>query len=257
MTRLGAAIILFLLLSMAGWGIVPATAQPFDDPNAASYERGDAVVMNASPRFSKENLGYGYRLDLRGIEGAPVVRDTIITDAQTDSGIWLRRRMNDFTLNVEASAVGMVDRTLPADSPRRILGVTLYRLDRVERIRLPSVRDIEATQGRELLLTRLYYGWSLNFSIVGTKDTFTPDAIAAVRKAFADKTPLEPVLRRYNLEIAASSRGLVTRVPWTNVPERIPLDWNGVAEQYPLEEPEPVFAEYTLLTDLRPTPIPW
>lgn len=257
MIRLSAAIITFLVLATTGCVHLPVSAQPFEDPNRPSYKRGDAVVMNASPRFSTDNLGYGYRLDLRGIEGGPVVRDTVITEAQPDSGIWLRRRMNDFTLNVEASAVGMVDRTLPADTPRRILGVTLYQLDRVERIHLPSVRDIDAAPGRELLLTRIYYGWSLNFSIVGTQDTFTPSAIAAVRKAFAEKTPLEPVLQRYNLEIAASSRGLVTTVPWTNVPERIPLDWNGVAEQYPRDEPEPVFAEYTFLTDVRPTPISW
>jgi hypothetical protein len=135
------------------------------------------------------------------------------------------------------------------------MSVTLYKLTSVTRLADSNIRGITATPDAGLMLTRIYYGQAFNLAIVGMEDTFTPAAISAVRRAYADDRPLEPVLERFDLKVSAASRGLVTRVPWTAVPERIPRTWAQVEEMYPPEEP--VFAEYMLLQDITPAPVEW
>lgn len=242
-----------------------AQAQPFEHPNRSSYARGDAVVMMASPKFTEDDLGNGYRIDLLGVKGARVIDQEADQEADRevasedidDTGRWIRRRANVFTLNIGSTALGMESVTFDASEPRRVMSVTLYDLTHVTRLADSDIQGIAATPAASLMLTRIYYGRAFNLAVVAMKDTFTPDAVAAVRRAYEEDRPLEPVLERYDLNVSAASRGLVTRVPWTAVPERIPRTWAQVEEMYPLEEPEPVFAEYTLLQDVTPEPVEW
>ncbi|PEN13038.1 hypothetical protein CRI94_10305 [Longibacter salinarum] len=235
----------------------PATGQPFPDPNAPSYARGEAIVMTASPRFADDDLGNGYRVDLLGVKGTRLAPARTESERISRTGEWLRRSENEVTLNVQSTAVGMVDVTLPADSPRRVMNVMLYRLKRASRLIDTGVDRIEATPEASLLLTKIYHGHAFNLAIVGTEETFTPEAVAAVRRCYEEDRPLEPVLKRYELKVSASSRGLVTRVPWTAVPDRIPVSWSDVKALYPMDEPEAVFAEYTFLRDVTPDPVQW
>ena len=235
----------------------PAASQPFQDPNRSSYARGDAVVMMASPKFSDADLGNGYRIDLLGVNGTELVDRDVVSEDLDDTGRWIRRRENVFTLNVGSTALGMESVTFDGSEPRRILSITLYKLTRVTRLASNDIQGLAATPDAGLMLTRIYHGRAFNLAVVATKDRFTPAAVSAVRRAYKENRPLEAVLERYNLKVSAASRGLVTRVPWTAVPERIPRTWAQVEQMYPMEEPEPVFAEYTLLQDVTPDPVQW
>jgi len=248
-----AALLLVLLL----FPTVTAYGQPFQDPNRSSYARGDAVVMMASPKFTDEDLGNGYRIDLLGVEGTSLIKRDLVSENIDETGRWIRRRENVFTLNIGSTALGMESVTFDASEPRRVMSVTLYKLTGVKRLADSTIQGLTATPDAGLMLTRIYYGQAFNLAIVGMEDTFTPATIAAVRRAYEDNRPLEPVLERFDLKVSAASRGLVTRVPWTAVPERIPRTWAQVEQMYPLEEPEPVFAEYTLLQDITPDPVEW
>jgi len=237
---------------------LPGAAQPFDDPNAAEYQRGESVVMMASPRFSTEDLGRGYRLDLLRVEGQRLLpasaKTTDLRDRETSTGVWLRRRTNDFTFNIDATALGMVKVTFPADTPRRNATFTVYRLTHVERQSASRLPDAREDAG--LLLSALYYGHAFNITVVGDRERFTMAAFDTLARAIESGDRIEPVLDRYDLKFADTGRGL-DAIIWQTPPDVLPVRWADVAERYDLSAPEPVFAEYTLLRDVTPAPLAW
>jgi len=251
----GSILLLFVAISLCP---LPGTAQPFDDPNADEYRRGDSVVMMASPRFSTEDLGTGYRIDLLEVKGRQLLpssaEPTDLRNRETSTGVWLRRRTNDFTLNVDATALGMVNVTFPADTPRRHATFTVYRLTHVERqsvSRLP-----EAREDAGLLLSAIYYGHAFNVTVVGDPGRFPLAAFDALAQRIESGGRIEPVLDRYDLQFADTGRGL-DAILWQTPPDVLPVRWAEVSAMYDLSDPEPVFAEYTLLRDVTPAPLAW
>lgn len=255
MRMLGAVLLLVATISLCP---LPGTAQPFDDPNAAEYQRGESVVMMASPRFSTEDLGTGYRLDLLRVQGQRLrpssAETTDLRDRDASTGVWLRRRANDFTFNIDATALGMVKVTFPPDTPRRHATFTVYRLTHVERQSVSRLPDAREDAG--LLLSAIYYGHAFNITIVGDRERFTMAAFDALARTIESGERIEPVLDRYDLEFADTGRGL-DAILWQTPPDVLPVRWGDVAERYDLSAPEPVFAEYTLLRDVTPTPLSW
>jgi len=251
----GSILLLFVAISLCP---LPGTSQPFDDPNATEYRRGESVVMMASPRFSTDDLGTGYRLDLLRVRGQRLrpsdPETTDLRDRETSTGVWLRRRANDFTFNIDATALGMVKVTFPPDTPRRHATFTVYRLRHVQRQSVSRLPDARENAG--LLLSAIYYGHAFNITIVGNRESFTLTAFDALTRAIESGDRIEPVLDRYNLEFTDTGRGL-DAVLWQTPPDVLPVRWADVARMYDLSAPEPVFAEYTLLRDVTPAPLAW
>jgi len=251
------AALLFVLLLWAA----PATAQPEASDtktNAApTLQRGEHVVLVASPLFTNDNLGHAYEQDLDGLRSRPVVDAPVETRSGGDTRTWLRKQDDGFRLNVEGTAKGMVNRPVPIGD-RRSVQLVMYKIDSIAALPTSAALPAPETLSDEetLLLSEVHYGWSFTVVIVGTTRTLTNSVYDELQRRVKAGEPIEPVLRAHDLAAVTSSRGLGFGVR-TPTPERLPLSWDDLQRRYTLAEPQPVLAEYTLLRTLHPEPIPF
>lgn len=237
--------------------MAPAVAQPAAPDTAPTLQRGERVVLLASPRFTNDNLGHAYEADLDGLRSRPVVDGPVETRPGGETRTWLRKMADGFRLNVNGTATGMLNDPVPIGD-RRSVQLTVYRIDSIAG--LPASAALPASEGLAdedaLLLSEVHYGWSFTVVIVGTTRTLTNSVYDELQRRVEAGTPIEPVLRAHDLAAVTSSRGLGFGVR-TPMPERLPLSWDDLQRRYTLAEPQPVLAEYTLLRTLRPEPIPF
>lgn len=255
--RLPAALLLLLSLAPA---VLPSTgAQPrADAPSSAEgpvLERGERFTLLASPRFTNDDLGGAYPVDLNGLTPTPLLDGPVQTVPGGETRTWFRRQTNDFGLNVEGTATGMINARVPVGD-RRSAGLTIYKIDRIARIEVPETLPASPGDDASVLLTEIHYGWAFQVVIVGTTETFTRAVADRLRRRIEAGRPIEPLLRRHDLSPVVSSRGLGFGMR-TPMPDRLPLTWEAVEARYDLGAPEPVLAEYALLRDVHPAPIAW
>jgi hypothetical protein len=220
-------------------------------------QRGERVVLVASPVFTNDNLGHAYEQDLDGLRSRPVVERPVETRPGGDTRTWLRKQDDAFRLNVNGTAKGMLNDPVTVGD-RRSAQLVVYKIDSIAA--LPASAALPVLQGlrdeEALLLSEVHYGWSFTVVIVGTTRTLTNGVYDELRRRVEAGMPIEPVLRAHDLGAVTSSRGLGFGVR-TPVPDRLPLSWDDLQQRFDLAEPQPVLAEYTLLRPLRPEPIPF
>ena len=242
------AVVLFLLSAS------PVVAQLGPD-REATLQRGERVVLVASPLFTNDNLGHAYEEDLDGLRSRPVVDAPVETRPGGDTRTWLRKQDDAFRLNVEGTAKGMVNRPVPSGD-RRSVQLVIYKIDSIAALPASAALPAPETLSDEeaLLLSEVHYGWSFTVVIVGTTRTLTNGVYDELQRRVEAGDPIEPVLRAHDLRTVTSSRGLGFGVR-TPVPDRLPLSWDALQQRYDLAAPQPVLAEYTLLRTLHPEPI--
>lgn len=259
----GVACVGAVLIAMLAGGLAEeAKAQPMvayapavQADTALTLTRGTQFELLASPRFRNEDLGKAFRLDLQGLQGRRVVEGAVQTRPDSTARTWLRKQTDGFRLNVEGTANGMVNRRVPIGD-RRAAALTVYKIDEVARLNVPSSLPSGTRDEAELLLSAIHYGWSFNVVIVGTTTTFTDAVVDMLRRRIEAGEPIEPLLRKHSLSPVVSSRGLGFGVR-TPTPRQIPVRWDDVEQAYDLGTPAPVLAEYVLLRDVQPAPIEW
>lgn len=243
----------FVLLS----GTVHAVAQPTAPDTAPALQRGERVILVASPLFTNDNLGHAYEQDLDGLRSRSVVDGPAEARAGGDTRTWLRKQDDRFRLNVEGTAKGMINEPVQIGD-RRSAQLVVYKIDLIaalpESIALPLSQNL--TDEESLLLSEVHYGWSFTVVIVGTVRTLTNRVYDELQRRVKASEPIEPVLLANDLAAVTSSRGLGFGYQ-TPTPDRLPLSWSDLQQRYDLAEPQPVLAEYTLLRTIRPGPIPW
>ena len=248
---------LSLGLALLLLGAAPAVAQSAAPNTALTLQRGERVVLLASPLFTNDNLGHAYEQDLDGLRSRPVVAGPVETRPSSDTRTWLRKQDDAFRLNVEGTAKEMVNRPVTVGD-RRSVQLVMYKIDSIaalpESTALPAPNDLNESEA--LLLSEVHYGWSFTVVIVGTTRTLTNRVYTELQRRVEAGAPIEPVLRAHDLGAVTSSRGLGFGYR-TPVPDPLPLSWNDLQQRYDLSETQPVLAEYTLLRPLRPEPIPF
>ena len=239
-----------LLLSTA-----PAVAQPAAPDTAPTLQRGERVVLVASPLFTNDNLGHAYEQDLDGLRSRPVVDSPVETRPGGDTRTWLRKQDDEFRLNVEGTAKGMVNRPVTVGD-RRSAQLVVYKIDSIAALPASAALPAPETLSDEeaLLLSEVHYGWSFTVVIVGTTRTLTNGVYDELQRRVESGEPVEPVLRAHDLVAVTSSRGLGFGYR-TPTPDPLPLSWDDLQQRFELAEPQPVLAEYTLLRTLHPKPI--
>ncbi|NBB73718.1 MAG: hypothetical protein GVY35_08575 [Bacteroidetes bacterium] len=246
-----------LALALLLLGAAPAVAQSAAPDTVPTLQRGERVMLVASPLFTNDNLGHAYEQDLDGLRSRPVVDAPVETRPGGDTRTWLRKQDDAFRLNVEGTAKGMVNRPVPIGG-RRSVQLVVYKIDSIAA--LPASTALPAPENlandEALLLSEVHYGWSFTVVIVGTTRTLTNSVYADLQRRVEAGTPIEPVLRAHDLGAVTSSRGLGFGVR-TPMPDPLPLSWDDLQQRYNLSEPQPVFAAYTLLRTIRPEPIPF
>jgi hypothetical protein len=247
--------VLFVALALLLLGIAPAAAQLAAPDTAPTLQRGERVVLVASPLFTNDNLGHAYEQDLDGLRSRPVVEAPVETRPSGDTRTWLRKQDDAFRLNVEGTAKGMLNDPVTIGD-RRSAQLVVYKIDSIAALPASAVLPAPETLSDEeaLLLSEVHYGWSFTVVIVGTTRTLTNGVYDELRRRVEAGTPIEPVLRAHDLAAVTSSRGLGFGVR-TPVPDRLPLSWDDLQQRYDRADPQPVLAEYTLLRDIRPEPI--
>ena len=251
--------VLSLCLALLLLGAAPAVAQTAspDTDTPPTLQRGERVVLLASPLFTNDNLGHAYEQDLDGLRSRPVMDAPVETRPGGDTRTWLRKQDDAFRLNVEGTAKGMVNRPVTVGD-RRSVQLVMYKIDSIaalpESTALPAPNDLNENEA--LLLSEVHYGWSFTVVIVGTARTLTNAVYDELRRRVEAGTPIEPVLRAHDLGAVTSSRGLGFGYR-TPVPDSLPLSWDDLQQRYDLSETQPVLAEYTLLRPIRPEPIPF
>jgi len=248
---------LSLCLALLLLGVVSAVAQPAAPDTAPTLQRGERVVLVASPLFTNDNLGHAYEQDLDGLRSRPVVDGRVETRPGGDTCTWLRKQDDAFRLNVEGTAKGMVNRPVTVGD-RRSVQLVMYKIDSIAALPASAALPAPETLSDEetLLLSEVHYGWSFTVVIVGTTRTLTNGVYDELRRRVEAGAPIEPVLRAHDLGAVTSSRGLGFGYR-TPVPAPLPLSWSDLQQRFDLAEPQPVLAEYTLLRDIRPEPIPF
>ncbi len=248
---------LSLCLALLVLGAAPAIAQPAALDTGPTLQRGERVVLVASPRFTNDNLGHAYEQDLDGLRSRPVVDAPVETRPVGDTRTWLRKQDDAFRLNVEGTAKGMLNDPVTVGD-RRSAQLVVYKIDSIAALPASAALPAPETLSDEeaLLLSEVHYGWSFTVVIVGTTRTLTNGVYDELRRRVEAGMPIEPVLRAHDLGAVTSSRGLGFGVR-TPVPDRLPLSWDDLQQRYDRAEPQPVLAEYTLLRPLRPEPIPF
>jgi hypothetical protein len=257
------SLIVLLAVAAIGWTATAtlATAQPSPSHDEApvTYRSGETLTFLAPSIFSDEDLGRGYPAQMYPLDGTRIV-DGPIQQTQVDStGTWLRRRTDGIGLNVSGTATGMTESTLSPSDDRQSAFLTVYRIERVAELNAsPPFEPPSDTEANSpaLLVTKVYYGRSLNVVIVGTRATFTESVFQTLRDRLAEGRPLRPVIEEHGLELAFSSRGLDVGYVTPRV-FPIPTSWTDVESAYPTGPLEPVFAEYTVLQNLHAEPMPW
>ncbi|NBB74841.1 MAG: hypothetical protein GVY35_14345 [Bacteroidetes bacterium] len=246
-----------LALALLLLGAAPAAAQSAVPDTASTLQRGERVVLVASPLFTNDNLGHAYEQDLDGLRSRPVVDAPVETRPGGDTRTWLRKQDDAFRLNVEGTAKGMINRPVTVGD-RRSVQLVMYQVDSIaalpESTVLPAPENLANDEA--LLLSEVHYGWSFTVVIVGTTRTLTNGVYADLQRRVEAGTPIEPVLRANDLGAVTSSRGLGFGVR-TPLPDPLPLSWDDLQQRFDRADPQPVLAEYTLLRPLRPKPIPF
>jgi hypothetical protein len=246
-----------LCLALLLLGMAPAVAQPAASDAAPTLQRGERVVLVASPRFTNDNLGHAYEQDLDDLRSRPVVEGPVQTRPGGDTRTWLRKQDDAFRLNVDGTAKGMLNDPVPIGD-RRSAQLVVYKIDSIAALpasaALPTPETLSDKEA--LLLSEVHYGWSFTVVIVGTARTLTNGVYDELRRRVEAGTPIEPVLRAHDLGAVTSSRGLGFGVR-TPVPDPLPLSWDDLQQRFDRAAPQPVLAEYTLLRPLRPKPIPF
>jgi len=245
-----------LIFALLLLGIAPAAAQS-GSGNGAALERGERVVLVASPLFTNDNLGHAYEQDLDGLRSRPVVEGPVETRPGGDTRTWLRKQDDAFRLNVEGTAKGMLNDPVTVGD-RRSAQLVLYQIDSIAALSASTPFPAAETLRDEdaLLLSEVHYGWSFTIVIVGTTRTLTNAVYDDLQRRVEAGTPIEPMLRAHDLGAVTSSRGLGFGYR-TPLPDPLPLSWGDLQQRYDLADPQPVLAEYTLLRTVRPEPIPF
>jgi len=165
--------IVLLLLSTA-----LAAAQPKAPTSSTdalpTLQRGERVVLVASPLFTNDNLGHAYEQDLDGLRSRPVVDAPVETRPGGETRTWLRKQDDGFRLNVEGTAKGMLNDPVTVGD-RRSAQLVVYKIDSIaalpESTVLPVLQELRDEEA--LLLSEVHYGWSFTVVIVGTTRTLT------------------------------------------------------------------------------------
>ena len=246
---------LSLALALLLLGAAPAVAQPAAPDTTPTLQRGERVVLVASPLFTNDNLGHAYEQDLDGLRSRPVVNAPVETRPGGDTRTWLRKQDDAFRLNVNGTAKGMLNRPVTIGD-RRSVQLVMYKIDSIaalpESIALPAPEDLNENEA--LLLSEVHYGWSFTVVIVGTTRTLTNRVYTELQRRVEAGESIEPVLRAHDLGAVTSSRGLGFGYR-TPVPDPLPLSWDDLQQRFDLAAPQPVLAAYTLLRPIRPEPI--
>ena len=246
-----------LCLALLLLSIPSAVAQPAASGAAPVLQRGERVVLVASPLFTNDNLGHAYEQDLDGLRSRAVVDAPVETRPSGDTRTWLRKQDDAFRLNVEGTAKGMLNDPVPIGD-RRSVQLVVYKIDSIAALPASAALPAPETLSDEeaLLLSEVHYGWSFTVVIVGTTRTLTNSVYDELQRRVEAGAPIEPVLRANDLAVVTSSRGLGFGYR-TPIPDRLPLSWDDLQQRYDPADPQPVLAEYTLLRPLRPKPIPF
>ena len=252
---LAGALSLGLALLLLGAAPVVAQTASHDTDTTPTLQRGERVVLLASPLFTNDNLGHAYEADLDGLRSRPVVAGPVETRPSGDTRTWLRKMTDGFRLNVNGTATGMLNDPVPIGD-RRSVQLVMYKIDSIAA--LPQRPRAARTRGPDdeeaLLLSEVHYGWSFTVVIVGTTRTLTNRVYDELQRPRGGGHAHRAGVARPRPGAVTSSRGLGFGYR-TPVPDPLPLSWDDLQQRFDLAAPQPVLAAYTLLRPIHPEPI--
>jgi hypothetical protein len=231
----------FLFASLACGG--SAAAQGKDFP------AGQEFFFQSQPGASKEDLGRGYDLTLSstGIGRAFPLR--VSSRKANRFEFKYTHVQDDFSLKANAKYLGLSG-SLDAAKKRRFQFIHAYHVMRVDKLEV----DTWTPQGKgHLVPIEVWYGWSVDILVSGSKTDFTAKARANLVKVGAD---LDAVISKNNLTRRVTLRGLKQK--GGKIGRLVLSSPEAIVNQFEVApEPVPIYVRYKSTKPIHATPIAW